>query len=230
MDNLKKIWHKHPPRFWIMLAGVIISLLGFAEIVDDVFSDPQEGDLESVQFDHDVRKIASGLRSPMLTQAMTDLTALGSVSVVFAFVFVLVSVLFSYKDYRGIAYLMVISAGAGIFPSLLKVYFDRERPDSLDHLVNVSDLSFPSGHAFGATAIYFGLAFYSGLYARTWRQEVFFYILGGLLISLVCLSRIYLGVHFPTDVIAGFFGGAVWALSASAVYVLLNQRKANPDQ
>ena len=214
-----------PLRFWILLLGMIVAAFLFEEVVDDVFSDPMEGDFEAKEFDASIADFARRYRSPMINQAMIDLTALGSVSVVFTFFFILFSVLAIYRDWKGMGYLTLIAAGAGGIPQLLKIHFNRPRPDVTVHLVNVSDLSFPSGHSFGAAAIYLALAFYAGRYAKTWSHEVFFYALGAFVIALVGISRIFLGVHYPTDVLAGVSGGAVWAFGISAAYVFLTHPK-----
>ena len=107
-------------RFWVLLAGVILALLVFEEIADDVFQDPHEGDHEAQSFDQAIFRWSGQFRTPILTQAMTDLTALGSVSVVLMMFVVLASVLVSYRDYRGLSYLTVVLAGAGLWPTLLK--------------------------------------------------------------------------------------------------------------
>lgn len=208
-----------------MILAVIIALLGFEEVVDDVFHDPAEGDLEAQRFDESIGQWARAMRSGWLTQVMTDLTALGSVSVVGTLFVLLISVLAIYRDFRGMIFLAIAGAGAGIWPWLLKKYYGRARPLEIDQLVRVSDLSFPSGHAFGAAAVYIALAYYAGRYARRWSQEVFFYCLGAVLILIVGASRIYLGVHFPTDVLGGLSAGAAWGFSASAVYEFLHPRR-----
>lgn len=205
-------------RFWLVVISIIGSLLFFEEIVDDVFRDPLEGDIESQVFDRKVTQWAHSFRSPVVTQAMTDLTALGSVSVIATIFVLLASVVVSFKDLKGLVYLGAVLVGAGVIPAVLKLYFARDRPMAGEHLVNVTDLSFPSGHAFGSAAVYAALAYYAGRYARNWSQEIFFYFLASLLIFIVGVSRIYLGVHYPTDVLAGFSGGIAWALLISAVF------------
>jgi undecaprenyl-diphosphatase len=219
-----------PLRFWILLLGMLLAALAFGRVTHEVFENTGQGDSEAVDFDHSISTVASGLRNPTINQAMTDLTALGSVSVVFTFFFILLSVLAIYRDWKGMIYLTLIAAGAGAIPQILKVIFGRERPEISNHLVNVSDLSFPSGHSFGAAAIYLALAFYAGRYAKSWAQEVFFYLLGAIVIFLVGISRIFLGVHYPTDVLAGVTGGAAWAFGISAAYVFLTHPKNVPPE
>lgn len=219
---------KKPIRFWILIVLSLISLLFFEEVYDDVFLDPLEGDQEVFHFDEKIMQFFSQYRTPRINQMMTDLTALGSVSVVVTLFVVLASVLITYKDYKGLTYISVVLAGGGIWPLVLKPLFNRTRPEIVDHLVQVTDLSFPSGHSFGAASVYVALAFYSGGYARGWRQEIFFYLLGALLIFVVGLSRIFLGVHYPTDVLAGIAGGLTWGFGISAVYELVTDRRSNP--
>lgn len=201
-----------------MVIGIALALLTFQEIVDDVFYDPLEGDHEAQTFDRSLLKWAGEVRSPYVNQMMTDLTALGSVSVILTLFFVFASVLVTNRDYRGLSYMLIVLAGGAAWPSFLKRVFGRARPEEIAQLVNVTDLSFPSGHAFGSASVYIALAYYGAQYARSWPQEMFFYLLGLLLIMLVGISRVYLGVHYPTDVIAGISGGIAWGLLVSAIY------------
>lgn len=212
-------------RFWILVFGTLLALLVFAEVADDVFQGPREGDHEVQSFDQAIFSWSSQFRTPIVTQAMTDLTALGSVSVVITLFVILASVLASYRDFRGLSYITAVLAGAGVWPTLLKIYYRRPRPVELEHLVTVTDFSFPSGHAFGAAAVYIALAFYSAHYAKSWAQELFFYILGGALILLVGVTRIYLGVHYPTDVVAGIAAGSAWGFGVSAVVEYFKAKK-----
>ncbi len=224
MQNTDRLRHlaelfSHPRlRFWIMLVGVFLSLLGFEEIADDVFRDPLEGDTESEVLDRSISTMVAEFRDPRLTQVMTDMTALGSISVVVTLFLILASILTTFRDFRGLAYISIVLTGAGLWPHVLKSIFGRARPPEMDRLVEVASLSFPSGHSFGAASAYIGLAYYAARAMRNWRQEMFFYGLSGLLILIVGISRIYLGVHYATDVIAGLCGGTAWGLLSACVY------------
>lgn len=213
------------PRFWFFLALSCVALLGFAEIVDDVFKDPVEGDHETPTFDQSVLRVAASFRAPHLNQAMTDLTALGSVSVITVFCVALLTLLFFLRDWVGMAYLAITVGGGALWPQLLKPFFGRARPGVTDHLVNVSDLSFPSGHSFGAASAYLAFAFLASRYFRDPLRELVIFFFAAMVIFLVGISRIYLGVHFPSDVIAGACAGSAWALTVSALFLVVSNHQ-----
>lgn len=113
---------------------------------------------------------------------------------------------------RHAAFFLIVAAGGGqILSSLFKMGFDRPRPDLVPHGTFVYSASFPSGHAMVSAVTYLTLG---ALLARLHRPpalKAFFLGLAILLTVLVGLSRVYLGVHWPTDVVAGWAAGSVWA-------------------
>ena len=153
------------PRLWLLLFAACALAYGFFEIVDDVFSDPLEGDMEAHEFDAAVSGYVAQFRADWLTQVAIDLTALGSVSVLTIFALLVYAVLIGMRDSVGFMHMTTALLGALLWPLLLKPLYGRERPDLADALVNVADLSFPSGHAFGATAAYATFAFFCARFA-----------------------------------------------------------------
>lgn len=215
------------PRLWFMLVLACLLAYGFFEIADDVFSDPLEGDMEAHQFDTLVAEFFMQFRSERLTQIAVDLTALGSVTVLTVFAILAYAVILGLRDYLGFAHMTVALLGALLWPVILKPYFGRDRPELLNHLVTVGDLSFPSGHAFGAAAAYVTFAIFCARFLRGRAGEIFCYIFALLLVSVIGLTRIYLGVHYPTDVLAGFAAGGAWAFFVAAGFSVLYTRDAS---
>lgn len=219
---LYRIFHGRPDRIRALILFVIsaVGLLIFEEVADDVFADPREGDLEALLLDRWLAGTLQGWRSPFLNQAMTDLTALGSFSVIAVLSLIVGSFLLMFRDRIGLAQFGIVLLGAAAWPGFLKGLFLRPRPDAGEHLVTVLDASFPSGHAFGAMAVYVTLALLSARHLGRRRREGLVLLLVGIVVFLVGLSRIYLGVHYPTDVFAGFGAGLAWATGVAAVISL----------
>jgi undecaprenyl-diphosphatase len=104
------------------------------------------------------------------------------------------------------------SAGGAVISTVLKSFFHRQRPSVVPHLTEVTSMSFPSGHSMLSAVIYLTLG---ALLARTTkdRKVKAFFIFTALFITvMVGTTRVYLGVHFPTDVLAGWCAGSTWAL------------------
>jgi undecaprenyl-diphosphatase len=147
-----------------------------------------------------------------LEEVMRDVTALGSISVLGAITLAAAGYLLLLGR-RNSSLLVLASVGGGqLFSSLFKLGFDRPRPDLVPHGTLVYTASFPSGHAMLSAVTYLTLA---ALLARVQpRRALKIYVLGLAVILTVAVgvSRVYLGVHWPSDVLAGWTAGAAWAL------------------
>ena len=147
-----------------------------------------------------------------LDQAARDITALGSTSVLSLLVILVVLFLWLLGR-RGMALYVLLSTSLGTGLSfLLKALFQRPRPDLFPHGDTVLTTSFPSGHAMISTLVYLTLGVLLARLLTERRLEIFVVSSAMLVALLVGLSRVYLGVHWPTDVLAGWAGGASWAL------------------
>ncbi len=200
-------------------------LFAFVQLAGEV----KEGDTRS--FD---QAILLALRQPgdraepigplWLKQVMTDLTALGGFTVLTLLTLAVFFYLILIRK-RGAATLLAVAIGGGtLLSTLLKQFFERPRPDLVAHMVEVQTLSFPSGHAMLSAVTYLTLGV---LLARlSPRRRVKAYVVGVAvaLTLLVGCSRVYLGVHWPTDVLGGWFVGAAWALLCWQVAVILQRR------
>jgi undecaprenyl-diphosphatase len=224
MNWLKNLSKKNK-RLLFMAILILICVISLEEIVDDVFSDPSIGDPETLIFDKAVMRFIGKMRSPLFNQVMIDMTALGSVSVIGLLVTILLSLLIIYRDKKALIYSFFIFIGSAIIPNFLKGVFMRARPDVLEHLESIKTHSFPSAHAFSATVTYFSLAFLLSRSIARSKMEIFYYFLAVVIISLVGLSRIFLGVHYPTDIFAGSIMGFMWFLLVSMPFVYLEEER-----
>ena len=146
-----------------------------------------------------------------LPEAVRDITSLGGGIVIFIISISVVGFLILQKNYRIMALLIFAVLGGALLSFGLKEIFGRERPDVVLHLMSATSLSFPSGHSMMSMVVYLSLG---SLIARLQtRRRIRVYIIGlALFFSFIIgLSRIYLGVHYPTDVIAGWSVGLAWA-------------------
>lgn len=159
-----------------------------------------------------------------LEEMVRDFTAFGSHGVLLAITVIIVGFLMLTRK-RHAAWMILASVGSGmLLSSLLKWGIDRARPDIVPHGMAVYTQSFPSGHAMLSAVVYLTLG---ALLARSQhepRVKIFLIAVAVMLAVAVGLSRIYLGVHWPTDVIAGWIIGAAWAWLCWLVMLRLQRR------
>lgn len=210
---------------WLALArrevGLLASLLvlalavnGFLEIADDV----SEGDTHVID-----RNILMGLRAahdpglPLgphwLTTAAMDVTALGSVTVLAMLVLFVAGLFVALRRWREALVLLAASGGGVALSQGLKAVFGRDRPEEAFRLVEAINASFPSGHAMLSATVYLTMGALVARFARKRRVKLFALIGAVVVALLVGLSRVYLGVHWASDVLAGWCLGGAWALA-----------------
>ncbi len=152
------------------------------------------------------------LGPPALLNAARDITALGGPSVL-TLLTVAVSLFLALDGKKHMALFVCGSIGSGLLVStLLKDSFDRPRPDIVPHEVYAASYSFPSGHSMLSALTYLTLG---AILARSHERKLlkaYFLLTAVFLTVLIGVTRVYLGVHWPTDVLAGWTAGAVWAL------------------
>lgn len=193
------------------LAAIGVLVLGFLKLASEV------REKETMGFDETILLAMRNtpddpIGSDKFQAAVMHISALGSGAVTSLIVLIVVAfcALAGHKRYALLVF--ACSVGTGLIMWLLKGVFERERPSIVTHIDPPGGHSFPSGHSMISAALYMTLA---TLIARTLerrRLKVFVILVGALLTMLVGLSRMYLGVHYPTDVIAGWTAGAIWAL------------------
>lgn len=212
--QLASTWLWTPERRWLLFLAAALAALGtFLEISTEVLEDD-----DLTRFDVRVLRYVATLRRPWLTIPIIDITALGSVTLVTLATALTGLLLIRLRDLRGVAQLVCATLGAAGWVFLTKRLYARARPEVVDHLLQVESYSFPSGHASGSAALYLTVAVVLGRHLPTTRDRLWLLACTSLLALTIGLSRIYLGVHYPSDVASGLLFGGGWALLLSAVF------------
>lgn len=195
------------------LLVLAVSVLAFMEIADDVTEgDTRAIDLKLLLLFRDPADPTMPLGGRWVREAVGDITALGGWTVLTLFVLLLVGFLASLRRWREAVLLAAAAAGGTVLGQTLKGIFGRERPDEALRLVDAIHTSFPSGHAMMSAVIYLTFGVLMARFANRTRVKVFGMVMGIVLTLMVGVSRVYLGVHWPSDVLAGWCVGAAWAM------------------
>jgi undecaprenyl-diphosphatase len=161
-------------------------------------------------FDSHVTRWFLDRRSDALSTVMKAVTWLGSSAVIVPVALLVVAVLLVKHAWYPAVFLALCVAGASLLSVVSKHIIDRDRPPEAIRLQHTTTSSFPSGHATQAAATYLALAFVLVAVSRSSKLHVIGWIAAGMVIAAVGVSRVYLGVHWATDVIAGWLLGITW--------------------
>ena len=197
----------HGHLFIAAVLAVVAGTWGFVELLDEV----KEG--ETRQFDEWMIRTLREHEGPAWLQEIgRDFTALGGVAVMIVVTLAVAGYLMLAKKYHAMWLVLLATGGGLVLSTALKYFIARDRPALVEHKSMVYTSSFPSGHSMMAAVVYLTLG---SLLARIMPGrllKLYFLFLAMALTFLVGVSRVYLGVHWPTDVLAGWCGGLVWAL------------------
>jgi undecaprenyl-diphosphatase len=164
-------------------------------------------------FDQKVMGLVQTYSSPFLDSIMILITAMGSKWVIGLLLIACISlILLKQRNYWGTLISFLTVAGGGILNLLLKGRFERERPE-INRIIDADGFSFPSGHSMGSM-IFYGFLGYLVFRSSKWKihSKLGWITLLSMVIFLVGTSRVYLGVHYPSDVLAGFSAGFIWLI------------------
>jgi len=209
--ELRKL-DRHELQWLAVGLGACLFLLIFLKLAGEV----TEGD--TLAFD---TKILQALRSPndpskpigpeWMESVLLDLTALGGSAILLLVVLAVVGFLLLQARYRTALFVWVASTSGEFVNIALKQAFNRPRPSIVPHLRVVFSTSFPSGHAMESAIVYLTLGALLMRFAESRLTKLYCLGIAMLLTALVGVSRVYLGVHYPTDVIGGWLIGFMWA-------------------
>jgi undecaprenyl-diphosphatase len=201
------------PVSLLLIALLTGAAWAFVELADEV----HEGETQSID-----ERVLLALRAAddaaepigprWIEEVARDVTALGGFTTLGLIAFAVCGLLWLLGKRRTVSFILVASFGALILNYALKGAFGRPRPDLVPHGSLVYTTSFPSGHSLMATAIYLTLGALLAQVLAGRGLKIYVFSLAVALAVLVGLSRVYLGVHWPSDVLAGWSAGAAWAL------------------
>ncbi|SKA86075.1 undecaprenyl-diphosphatase [Caloramator quimbayensis] len=217
VSRLHKRYKKYDEAAFILYTSISISfimLFSFLELSDDYF---ERG---SWAFDIKIMDMVLRNRNQILNKFFIAITSIGNFNCMFILT-IAVMIILAYKNRKKLSlYFAINTTGVWIFNELLKIIFKRTRPTGLN-IIKVRGYSFPSGHAM--IFLCWSIILIYILYIIKLKKEKFYlYSIVLIIISFaVGISRIYLGVHYPSDVVAGWISGMLWASSSIAIHRML---------
>lgn len=219
-----RVWHlaaylrRHGRALLALFFGLLLPLLGFAKIAQEVF------EKEPFAFEEPLMLAIHAQSSALLNHVTATFSILGSAKGMAPLTLVLVTLL--YRVRRRYAYFLAISlGGVAVINLLLKNLFDRPRPSFWVPFLPEPDFSFPSGHAMFASAL--ATSVIALLWTTRWRVPAL--ILGTLYVLGMMLSRVYIGVHYPTDVTGGALFSLAWVFGLSRILHIHRPLPASAD-
>lgn len=199
------------------------ALFFFAWLADEML----EGD--TAQFDDWVRGEIHQFASPVLTSVMRLVTMFGAPVVLFSLSLVVCLGFIAKRKYRAMMLLVVTMAGSTLLNLALKLSFHRTRPVPFFDILAPDSFSFPSGHALASLCFYSTIAALISARSNSRTVRSIVWTLTALLITLVGVSRIYLGVHYPSDVVAGYAAAFIWVMTIVVVDRTITAQRGRID-
>lgn len=215
--GLKSRWQNRSPgevRFLVVALGICLAVWAFAWVADEVGEDEHL---------HLEQRVMLAMRNPAnlaepvgpawLTQVAVDVSALGGATVIILLSLLVCGHLLLRGRWRRVVILALTIAGGHALSYTLKTFYGRQRPDVVPHLAQVDSASFPSGHSLSSSVIYLTIGALLAQAVTRRREKVYLMAIAFGLTFIIGVSRVFLGVHYPTDVLAGWSAGTAWALA-----------------
>ena len=200
-----------PANILIVACAAVVSLTGWAVVAGHT----ESFDERAVRMLRRPDDLAVPVGPAWLREAALDVTALGSVVVVLAMAAAVAGFLLTRRRLGAAVLVCVAASGGMILNTAIKHLVDRPRPEVVPHLREVTTPSFPSGHAAFSAVVYLTLGVLAARAVPGRGSKMYCLAVAAAATVSVGVSRVYLGVHYPTDVLAGWVTGSAWALACS---------------
>jgi membrane-associated phospholipid phosphatase len=208
LASLWRLLNAHSAASAMLFLGVLLPLTVFAKIADEVH------DRKPFGFDDPLLLDIHRHASPLFDRAMLLASAFGSPGLMVLLCSAVIALLLVRKRRHDAAFFALAVVGAGLLNLGAKLFFGRARPDLWISIAPRDDFSFPSGHAMGTMAVACAIYFL----ARSLRLRVLALLGGGAFVLTVGFSRMYLGVHYPSDVLGGWLASLAWVCGLHFIY------------
>jgi undecaprenyl-diphosphatase len=183
------------------------------------------GTVQSI--DEEILKWIANFRTPFLNIMMVDVTALGGLALTVVLGLLSIALFLLSRDPAGAIHLTLTAAGGFAISLWTKGLIERPRPSVVPQLIHASGFSYPSGHSITSSAVYITMAILACRHFKEYRARVVLLGLAMMMIILISFSRLYLGVHYPSDTLSGVLIGTSWALFMAALFSKIHfQEKA----
>jgi membrane-associated phospholipid phosphatase len=206
------------------LATLLLGLLGLSAVTFSKLAEDVAGRESIVTFDSTVADWLHAHAVQTVTEALGGVTELGGTHVIVGVALVTASVLLLGRAFAQAAFVGAAVAGGEGLNFLLKAAFERPRPSFAEPLATAGGFSFPSGHAMMSLIVYGALAGLIAARLRPGRARVFVFASATVLVLLIGFSRVYLGVHYASDVLAAYSAGLAWLTMCGLVLVCARLR------
>jgi len=207
----------------LLFIAIMYTLFLFIGMVEDVITSDS-----ILLLDNEIAQIFYYYRDPQLVSIFLWITLLGKWEIILFGLLISILILVLFKKRKDIIGLLITITGSMLFDVLGKLLIQRDRPEGIA-VYHENSFSFPSGHATIAMAFYGFITYYLVKYIRSWQNKINFLFLGITIILAIGLSRLYLGVHFVSDVLGGYLLGFLWLLIGISISEWLNQKHSILD-
>lgn len=232
INNLRKFLREKFNQYNVTLPYVITLIVALVVVVGGInlfieLTETLKSDLLA-DYDQAITQYVISLRSPNLTKFLMFVTNVGDFYgyVIVVGIFTLLSI-FVFKSWKYILQIVFVLVLSSISNLILKRFVDRARP-GIEHMVSVETLSYPSGHAMSAIAFYGFLIYLFYRFKMNMVLKSVIILILVLLIFSIGFSRIYLGVHFPSDIAGGYIAGFIWVVFCVVLFNLIEVFRRDP--
>ena len=218
-------WREFSPHSILIMLKSSFGILCLALFVRLTFSITTNSMVQN--FDDHILRWVETLRTPFLNSMMLDITALGGLALTIVLGLLAVAMFLISDDLPAALHLTITAVGGFYISTWTKSIISRPRPSIIPQLIHASGFSYPSGHSITSAAIYLTMAILACRHFKPIKTRLILLSLAGMMIALISFSRIYLGVHFPSDTMSGALVGLAWALFMAALFSKTHFMKNN---